>query len=244
MNRRQFLFVVICNALLTLLLTSSLLVVYEWRRFQPYAAEWGVTTTPGALSMAVTAIPVAEETPVATPVAAVMIQDTVEQPERTYTVREGDSLSAIAALFGISQRALATANGITNPNLVTVGQTLVVPGGNTAAVSMYQQPTAEDFGLEVLNAGTYAEEVIVIVNLGPHVIDLSGWSIHTSLDEQYTFVQMLPLYQDESVRLLSGAGTDTAYDKHWSRLPVQWGSGTIIALRDPTGATILRFELP
>ncbi len=46
----------------------------------------------------------------------------------TYTVRAGDTLTRIAARYGVSTAALARANGIANPNLIYVGQRLVIPG--------------------------------------------------------------------------------------------------------------------
>ena len=50
---------------------------------------------------------------------------------RSYVVRPGDTLSSIAARFGVSWQALAQANGIRPPYLIYVGQRLVVPGGRT-----------------------------------------------------------------------------------------------------------------
>src|SRR5437016_6584269 len=44
-----------------------------------------------------------------------------------YTIKAGDSLSAIAAHYGITTAALMLANGITNPNLLTVGQVIIIP---------------------------------------------------------------------------------------------------------------------
>lgn len=43
---------------------------------------------------------------------------------RTYTVRAGDNLSAIAAKYGTTYQALAAKNGIANPNLIYPGQVL------------------------------------------------------------------------------------------------------------------------
>lgn len=45
-----------------------------------------------------------------------------------YIVQEGDSLWDIAYRFHVSQDALASANGIVNPNQITVGQPLIIPG--------------------------------------------------------------------------------------------------------------------
>ncbi len=47
----------------------------------------------------------------------------------TYTVQAGDSLSSIARRFGTSYTAIAAANGISNPNLIFVGQVLSINGG-------------------------------------------------------------------------------------------------------------------
>lgn len=50
-----------------------------------------------------------------------------------YVVRPGDTLSAIAVRFNTSIRALVQANGIDNPNLIYVGQSLALPGDARAA---------------------------------------------------------------------------------------------------------------
>lgn len=53
---------------------------------------------------------------------------------QTYIVRSGDTLATIAAQFGVTLDALQSANNITNPNLLNVGQRLVIPKvTNTAA---------------------------------------------------------------------------------------------------------------
>lgn len=45
---------------------------------------------------------------------------------RTYTVRAGDNLSAIAAKFGATYQALAAKNGIANPDLIYPGQVIKI----------------------------------------------------------------------------------------------------------------------
>ena len=44
----------------------------------------------------------------------------------SYTVQSGDSLSAIAARYGMSYETLARINHISNPNLIMVGQQIIL----------------------------------------------------------------------------------------------------------------------
>lgn len=49
----------------------------------------------------------------------------------TYTVKAGDTLYSIANRYNVTVSQLATANKITNPSLIRVGQVLVIPGKTT-----------------------------------------------------------------------------------------------------------------
>lgn len=53
----------------------------------------------------------------------------VQPSTKTYTVQSGDTLSEIAQKFGMSTNALASLNGISNPNVISIGQVLKVTGG-------------------------------------------------------------------------------------------------------------------
>jgi LysM repeat protein len=46
---------------------------------------------------------------------------------RTYRVQAGDTLSAIAARFGTTVKAIADLNGISNPSQIRIGQILRIP---------------------------------------------------------------------------------------------------------------------
>jgi LysM repeat protein len=48
-------------------------------------------------------------------------------PQRTYTVKAGDSLSFIAVKYSTTVAAIASANNITNINNIKVGQVLIIP---------------------------------------------------------------------------------------------------------------------
>jgi LysM repeat protein len=47
----------------------------------------------------------------------------------TYTVHPGDTLAAIATQFHTTVQAIVDANHIANPNMIFVGQQLVLPNG-------------------------------------------------------------------------------------------------------------------
>ncbi len=51
----------------------------------------------------------------------------------TYTVQKGDTLASIAYRHGTTAAAIASANGLRNPNLIYRGQKLLIPSGGGAA---------------------------------------------------------------------------------------------------------------
>jgi len=53
--------------------------------------------------------------------------DPVHPAGQTYTVQPGDTLSQIAAWFGVSVDPLYEVNGLWNPNMIYVGQVLIIP---------------------------------------------------------------------------------------------------------------------
>lgn len=80
------------------------------------------TEEPGATEPAAEVTEVAEETE--TP----DIDDETPVDGARYVVQVGDNLFRIALRFGLTTAELAEANGITNPSLIVVGQTLIIPG--------------------------------------------------------------------------------------------------------------------
>lgn len=51
--------------------------------------------------------------------------------DTVYTVKAGDTLSGIAAKYGTTYQTLASYNGISNPNKISVGQKIKIPGGSS-----------------------------------------------------------------------------------------------------------------
>lgn len=60
---------------------------------------------------------------------------------QTYTVQSGDTLSGIAARFGVTVQELCDWNNISNPNYIYVGEVLKLSGGSTSSNSSSSNPT-------------------------------------------------------------------------------------------------------
>ena len=72
----------------------------------------------------------------------------------SYTVKAGDSLSAIAARYGMSYETLARLNNIANPNRIYVGQVLRLGSGSTSTVSnVVNYSTASSAGSYTVKSG-------------------------------------------------------------------------------------------
>ncbi len=63
--------------------------------------------------------------------------------DELYTVRPGDTLSAIARRFNVTVAALMQVNGLSNPNLIYAGQRLVIPTGAQAPPVPTAAPAGE-----------------------------------------------------------------------------------------------------
>jgi LysM repeat protein len=75
----------------------------------------------------------------------------------THTVRAGETLSGIAAEHGTTAKALAAANGITNPNRIVAGTKLAIPGSAataTAAAATYTVQSGDTLGRIAAKGGT------------------------------------------------------------------------------------------
>ena len=63
-----------------------------------------------------------------------------QAPEETYTVRPGDTLVSIAAQFGVSVEELAAANGLSDLDLLDVGQILRTPAESVGRAVIAARP--------------------------------------------------------------------------------------------------------
>jgi len=99
-----------------------------WPQFPspPIAAKELLAATPAQATHAGEA-PALQETPTPTPEPAAPTPAPSEP--RRYTVQPGNTLSAIAAQFGVSVDEIVAANNLPSAAALQIGQELVIPGG-------------------------------------------------------------------------------------------------------------------
>ena len=170
--------------------------------------------TPTRAALSVTLPPTRDpNSPLTTPTAdAPHALPTLRQNAAQYTVQTGDTLGSIAQSYGISVNALEQANGISDPNLISVGQTLNVPQPGQGQVGssfkiipdselVYGPASAQfDAAAFIKNAGGYLANYTEAVN-DPTLPDVNGKTL--------TAAQIiLEVAQDYSVNPRSSAGSD------------------------------------
>ena len=89
----------------------------------------------------------------------------------TYTVQSGDTLSSIASKFGTSYQALASLNGISNPNLIYVGQVLRVNGSASTGSVYYTVRSGDNLSIIAAKFGTSYQSIASLNSLSnPNLI--------------------------------------------------------------------------
>ena len=74
---------------------------------------------------------------------------------RTHLVVRGDTLSGIAARYGVAQTAIARANHLPRSNVVLLGARLVIPGGRSSSRSSHSSSSSNTFA-----GRTYSNAVV------------------------------------------------------------------------------------
>ncbi len=87
----------------------------------------------------------------------------------THVVQRGETLHTIAAQYGLTWQTVAAANNIVNPNLLYVGQKLIIPVGETASsetgVRTHVVQRGESLNSIALRYGTTVQAIVQANNL-------------------------------------------------------------------------------
>jgi LysM repeat protein len=259
MNRRQLAFLVLLNTVVSLVVALGVVWAFEARR--PDLEELAAIYTPrpeAILAAPATQAPVVAaqptpptttetiaETPTATPESA-------SQAEEIYIVQPGDTLLVVATRYGIAVDDILRANNLSNPDYVFSGQRLVIPVQGASAAPAGAAPTDTAGGepevqgvavAAVSGAGDLANEQVIVANEGELALTLQGWQVTREGGPAYTFGNV-SLFPGGSVRLRSGAGTDTTADLFWNQPAPVWQSGAIVRLLNTQGNVVSSYTVP
>lgn len=174
---------------------------------------------------------------------------------RVYVVQAGDTLGIISQNFNVSMQEIMEANGLTNPNILHVGQELIIPIGGIDQTAPLPTPTPTpdlllpspiptqplDVGefrveiTEVIAPGRLAEEAIVISNSGDRPVALLNWQLSDDAGHVYTFGQVTLFGDGAAIVVHTGSGRDGSADLYWNLEQAVWRSGVAATLRDADG---------
>jgi len=181
-----------------------------------------------------------------------------------YVVASGDTLTAIASKFDVSVADLVAANKLTNQDVLSLGQELIIPGGPlTPTPTLVPIPTSTRSPLptipisgtaatalgeyfvtirEIKSLGALAAEQVILTNLSGQV-NMAGWTMTDGEGNKFTFPN-LTLLSNGEVTVHTGKGTNTPTDLYWGQTDSRWSKGKVAYLRDPAGKLIATYQVP
>lgn len=178
----------------------------------------------------------------------------------TYTVRGGDTLSVIAEEHDVSIESLVAANDLVNPDVLQIGQILIIPRAGGAVSPGMPSPESPTEGssdethsvmvpptltpssspavkiTSVRTVGQLETEMIVLRNQGG-MASVNGWSLSNPAGAQFVF-PALTIFEDGEIRVHSAQGDDTPRDLYWAQPEPVWQEGQLITLRDADGDVV------
>lgn len=186
-----------------------------------------------------------------------------------HTVVAGDTLGRISDTYEVSMDDIIAANNLANPNILSVGQELIIPiNGVTEAISA---PTAEAEGTAAVTApvvptplaaetaaegesqvqisavsgvGSLEEEAIEIINNGTAQQSLQGWQLADQDGNLYTFGQVTVFGEGAGILLHSRAGDSNVTNLYWGLDEPAWESGETATLTDAENQVVVTFTVP
>ena len=250
MNRRQLAFVILVNAVISLVIALVVAWVIEMRRpdLEELAALYtpvpAAILAPTATFGTVATLPVAgggEPQVLVTPVPEQAASQSGEpSAEQVYVVQAGDSLGGIASRFGVTLEALIQANGLTNPDFLFAGQRLTIPGDGGSSDGVTDGNATAPGRVAVLaveNPGNLAQEAVLVGNDSDAPVNLVGWRVEKEGGPVYTFGNVT-LFPGGGVRVFSASGEDDSQRVYWGQNEPVWTPGGVVRLVNADGALI------
>ena len=210
------------------------------------------TITPASLQN--TAVPQAEIANTNTP-----------QPEDgplIHIVQAGDTLGTISQLYDVSIDDILAENGLTNPNIISVGQQIIIPVGGVSTPVPEAMAVPEEAVLPtpiatapigageavveitaVIGPEQLADEAVLLTNSGDAPIALQDWTLQDEDGHEYQFAQVT-LFAGSDLRINTAIGVNGPTALYWGLNEAIWTSGETVTLRDNTGTVQMTYAVP
>jgi LysM repeat protein len=183
--------------------------------------------------------------------------------ELVHVVQAGDTLGNLSRFYDVSIEDIMAANGLTNPNILSVGQQLIIPVGGLPTPTPQPSPTptsdappppiatepalegeAQVEITEVIGAGQLAAEAVQIINNGSRQVALQGWQLASEQGIVYTFGQVTLFGEGAGILVHTAAGQDGATDFYWGRETAVWQPGATVTLRNADNEVQSTYVVP
>ena len=252
MSARKMIPFLLLNVVVSTVVVLAILYWWDNRDDSETAVSVPITITPAALQN--TAVPQPEIAPTNTP-----------EPDSgppVHIVQAGDTLGTISQLYDVTVDDIMAENGLTNPNIISVGQQLVIPVGgistpvpeDTAVPEEASLPTpiaTEPVGsgeavveiTAVIAPDQLADEAVLLTNSGDAPIALQNWTLLDEDGHEYDFGQVT-LFAGSDLRLNTTSGPNNPTALFWGLSEAIWTSGETVTLQDSTGAVRVTYEVP
>jgi LysM repeat protein len=262
MNRRHLFFLVLLNALVSLVIALSVALFFDMRRPDPeeLAAintprpEPVLAVAPSGDPQIFTPAPPNPETAPENPAGEAPAPeadangngDAPAEEDEIYTVQAGDSLSIIAGRYNITIDDIVRANNLANPDSIFSGQRLVIPIQGRAIAQNAPPDALLGEGVEIAtieNAGNLQSETVLVVNDSNLAFSLLGWRLEREGGFTYSFGN-IALFPGNGVRVHTRSGEDTSIDLFWGQNDAQWEPNSTARLINSQGVEVFRYTVP
>lgn len=253
MSARKMIPFLLLNIVVSSVVILAILYLWDNRDGQAEtAASIPTTITPAFLQN--TAVPQPELSATETPEP--------DDGPPIHTVQAGDTLGIISQLYDVTVEDIMAENGLTNPNIISVGQRLVIPIGGVSTPEPAATAVPEEAVLPtpiatqpvgageavvgitaVIGPGQLADEAVLLTNTGEAPIALQNWRLLDEDGHTYQFGQVT-LFAGSDLRIHTTNGVNSPSALYWGLGEAIWTSGETVTLQDNTGATRVAYEVP
>ena len=172
-----------------------------------------------------------------------------------HVVQPGETLGSISEFYEVPLDDILAANGLTNPNVIAVGQLLEIPINGLVVPTAIPEPTEDpsfipepidtqpapdgtDFVVEisqVSGVGEIEAEAVQIRNSGSSSVALLGWTLADQDGFFYTFGPLTLFGDGAGLLIFTGIGQDAGTEVYWGLDSAIWDPAESVTLLDSNG---------